>query len=728
LIFAKQIIRELIQVIKSKDLASIESLLEKSIEDGLIQLDKIIDLGVFTAENNFYTEAEVIFKKLKTLGLKEFKIHYNLGLIYFHQKKYLCAIDEFNLAIEINPFDTDALINQSSVFNELSQFEDALKFLDRASAISSNIPEAWLNISFAYSGLNELTKAIDALNKAINIRPNFVQAFYNKGVILQKLYQLKQSIDCYEKVLSIKPDYAEAWLNKGNIFFELKKFESAEYCYEKVLSIKPDYAEAWLNKGNIFFELKKFESAEYCYKNAIKINKTIQWGKGSLIFNRMQICDWGGMDQIIEEIILSIKIDEKVAAPLTLFALVDDSAIQMRNAKICSTQYSSNKSNHFFSTKPSSPKIAVGYFSPDFYNHAVSILTAELYELHDRNHFEVIAFSYGDCPKDSMRIRLELAFDRFYEVRDLSDQQIANLAREHNIEIAVDLAGHTYGARPGIFAYRAAPIQISYLGFPGTQGAPYIDYILADSFLIPPNQREFYSEKIIYLPFYMINDSKRQIRDITFTRAEMLLPDEGFVYCCFNSNYKLNPTIFDAWLTILNVVDKSVLWLLKENELVELNLRERAKSYGINPNRLIFAGRVPNQDYLARYKTADLFLDTYPFNAGTTSSDALWVDLPVLTMTGSAFASRMAGSQLNQLGLEDLIATSISDYVFKAVELGKDPDLIKKYKQLLNANKQKSLVFDSIAITKYIEDGYQQTVDKFRSNITPEDIWVIPKK
>ncbi len=464
-----------------------------------------------------------------------------------------------------------------------------------------------VKVGISYNNLGLIDNALIAYNNAIELKPDYSEAYFNKGLALRSIYQYSNAIECFDKALLINPSYAEAWLNKGNTLFDIKKYKLADFCFEKSISIRPDYSQAWFNKGNLFFELKNFESSINYYKKTVEINPKIEFGKRSILATSCEICEWSNYKNNLDEITHLLKKNERVIMPISLLCLMDDPLLH----KICSEVYVSNffnRSSDDLKITPARPqKIIIGYFSPDFYNHPVSILTAELFELHDRNRFEIIAFSYGNSPRDEMRQRLESAFDQFHDVPHLSDRQIANLARNIGVEIAVDLAGHTYCARAGIFASRAAPIQISYLGFPGTQGAQYIDYMIADQYVIPSSQRKFYSEKLIYLPFYMINDTKRRVSDISFSRSEMNLPNEGFIYCCFNSNYKLSPLIFDAWLNLLINLPGSVLWLLKENENVVENLKFLANQKGIDASQLIFAERIATEKYLARFERLIFF-------------------------------------------------------------------------------------------------------------------------
>jgi predicted O-linked N-acetylglucosamine transferase (SPINDLY family) len=361
----------------------------------------------------------------------------------------------------------------------------------------------------------------------------------------------------------------------------------------------------------------------------------------------------------------------------------------------------------------------VGYFSADFSNHATLHLLAGLFEHHDRVKFEVTAFSFGPESQDPMRRRLEAACE-FIDVRERPDREVALLARERQIDIAVDLKGFTQDCRPGIFALRAAPVQVSYLGYPGTLGAPYMDYLIADRVLIPPESAQFYSEKIVYLPdSYQVNDAARVIAERVFSRAELGLPAAGFVYCCFNNNYKITPATFDGWMRILRQVPGSVLWLLEDNAGAAGNLRAAAEARGVSAARLVFAPRLPVADHLARQRAGDLFLDTLPCNAHTTASDALWAGLPLLTCLGESFAGRVAGSLLAAVGLSELITGSQAEYEALAVGLARDPGRLAGIRTRLAAQRLTAPLFNTELTTRRLEAAYEALVERHRAGLVP---------
>jgi predicted O-linked N-acetylglucosamine transferase (SPINDLY family) len=373
---------------------------------------------------------------------------------------------------------------------------------------------------------------------------------------------------------------------------------------------------------------------------------------------------------------------------------------------------------------PRHEKIRIGYFSADFRNHAIAYLIAGLFELHDRNRFEVSAFSFSPNTDDEMRARLSRAADRFLDVHAQSDGDVAELAKKLELDIAIDLTGFTAECRLGVFSLRAAPIQVNYLGYPGTMAAECIDYVVADSTVIPEADRRHYVEKIVYLPdSYQVNDSKRAISDKTFTREELGLPQTGFVFCCFNNSYKILPEVFECWMRILTHVEGSVLWLIRDSETAVHNLRREAQAKGVSANRLVFAKRMPLADHLARHRLADLFIDTLPYNAHTTASDALWAGLPVLTRIGETFAGRVAASLLRAIDLPELITATQEEYEHLAIALATNPGRLQQLKYKLKRNRLTTPLFNTALFTRHIEAAYMMMYERQRASLPPTHLW-----
>jgi len=440
----------------------------------------------------------------------------------------------------------------------------------------------------------------------------------------------------------------------------------------------------------------------------------------------MKLCAWQDFQDKVPYLIENIHSGFKVSSAFPIFAFADDLVIQRKSAEIWSTdKHPFNSSLGPITKHPRHPKIRLGYFSADFHNHATAYLMAELFERHDKSKFELIAFSFGPETKDEMQIRVSKAFDHFINVASLSDLEVALLSRELGIDIAIDLKGVTQDYRLSIFSYRAAPIQVSYLGYPGTLGTDYIDYLIADKTLIPPQSQQHYSEKIVYLPnSYQVNDRHRVIAPTQFTKQELGLPEDAFVFCCFNNNFKITPDIFDSWVRILKAVEGSVLWLLQDNPTAAMNLQKEAAHRGLDPARLVFAGRMDLPEHLARHKAADLFLDTTPCNAHTTASDALWAGLPLLTCMGESFASRVAASLLKAIGLPELITETQADYESLAIDLAKTPAKLKALKEKLERNRLTTPLFDTEFFTKHLETSYMQMYVRYQADMKPEHIEV----
>ena len=405
--------------------------------------------------------------------------------------------------------------------------------------------------------------------------------------------------------------------------------------------------------------------------------------------------------------------------------MIDDPELQRKDAKIYAVDsFLINNSLPRVESYSKHKKIRIGYFSADFRDHPVSSLTVELYELHDRSQFEVYAFSFGPDTKDKMNLRIKAGVDHFYDVRKMSHIDIVALARSLELDIAIDLGGYTLNARSEIFALSAAPIQISYIGYLGTMGANHYDYIIADQTIIPEKNQKYYSEKIAYLPSYQVNNSKEEIPDTFFTRDDLGLPEDGFVFCCFNNTFKITPATFDSWARILSEVEGSVLLIYADNDTAKINLTKEIVARGIHSDRLIFGERLPKIEYMARYRAADLFLDTHPYNAGTTASDALRMGVPVLTFLGSSFASRMAASILNALNLPELVKGTQKEYESFAIELATDPEKFKDIKDKLDNNLSTAPLYDSPLFTRHLEVAYTQMYENFHQGLDPEHIYV----
>ena len=616
------------------------------------------------------------------------------------------------------------LVGLSVEYIQKGSLDDAERLLKKALKMAPKNSEVLRLMGVIFAFKKDFYTALKMFDASIKYGPKNWLSHSNRGNILKDLNRFEEALKSYDFSIALHSNYAEVYNNKGNALIELNQYEASIVCYEKAISLQPNYADAYHGMGNAFKKIHNLPKALASYEMARKFDPSTSYILSSVIDTKMLMCDWSGVESQIEDLYsLGLRSHKKIH-PFHLLSIFDDPhLLRDLTEQYMLEKYPIRNDLHLNGVNADEGKIRIGYFSADFYNHPVSFLVAGMLEAHDHQKFETIAFSVGRPKADEMRTRLESAFDLFIDVSYKEDRQIAELARELKVDIAIDLGGLTENNRPGIFSYRAAPIQIGYIGYLGTMGAPYMDYIIADEIIIPPEFRDAYSEKIIYLPSYQANDPKRQISDRVFTREELGLPSKGFVYCCFNNNYKITPSIFDSWSKILKNVDGSVFFIYADNESVKKNLSSAIEARGINSGRLIFGKRLPREEYLARYRVADLFLDTSPYNAGTTASDALWTGLPVITFLGKTFSARMGGSILKAIGLPELVVSSQDEYEALAIELGRHPDKILEIKKKLEQNRLTMPLFDAKLFTQNLELALTKAYKRFQNGLPPEHIY-----
>ncbi len=571
------------------------------------------------------------------------------------------------------------------------------------------------------------TDAVALIGRAIAVDPNHAGAHYNMAHVLEDLRRTDAALASYDRVLVLKPDYATAHNNRGGVLFRLRRYTEAAASYERAIALEPAYADAHYNRAMALMELGRLADAVTAFDAALAIAPDYHFLPGLRLYAKMRICDWRHYDAETRALVDDVNKGRPVTPPWPLLAISDAPDVQQRAAALwTAAKFPADATLGALPLRKAKDKIRLAYVSMDFRQHPVSALIAEVIEKHDRARFEIFAFSFGPDTGDPLRKRMEKAFDHFIDVQQQADHDIAAQIRAQEIDIAIDLAGYTTDSRPGIFALRAAPIQVNYLGYPATMAAPYMDYIVADQTVIPASQRNAYTEKVAALPCFQANDSQRPVATKTFTRAELGLPATGFVFCCFNNTFKLNPDVFASWMRILTQVPDSVLLLFAENSQAAANLRAAADAANVAPARLVFAERIPMAEHLARYRIADLFLDTWPFNAGTTASDALWSGLPVLTRQGKSFVGRMAASLLGAVGLAELVTSSAADYEAMAVALARDTARLAGLKDHLEKNRDTVLLFDSTRTTRHLEAAYTNMITRLDAGLLPEHIDAVP--
>lgn len=609
-----------------------------------------------------------------------------------------------------------------------SDLDGAERLLKQALKMAPKNSEILRLTGIIYAFRGEPQEALKMFDGSIKANPNNFLAHSNKGNVLKDLHQYELALKSFDRSIALQPDYAEAYNNKGNLLQKLKQFDDALENYDKAIVLRPNYAEVYGNIGNALQCLNLYRLALDAYNKGISLGLDSNKHLDSLAHSKMRICSWSGIGKLFEEIADKSLSGAAKVHPFCLSSYVDDPFLIKRvtQAYVFSRYPDNSGLLGAIPLAERRKKLRIGYFSADFRNHPVSFLIAGVIEAHHRDEFEVIGFSTSLGKSDEMTARLQVGFDKFIDVSLKSDKQVCELARELGIDIAVDLGGLTQDSRPGIFAIRAAPIQISYIGYLGTMGAPYIDYMIADEVIVPKELQSAYSEKIIYLPSYQANDSRMEISDRVFTRDELGLPRNGFVFCCFNNSYKFTPDIFDSWARILANVEDSVLLLYAENDDIKTNLCKEIELRGISKERLIFGERLPRPDYLARYRTADLFLDTSPYNAGATASDSLRAGLPVLTLLGQSFSARMSASLLRAIGLPELITSSGDEYESLAISLGSNPIMLNEIKTKLIKNRESMPLFDTVSFTENLESAYRVVYEHWQDGLSPDHILISP--
>ena len=661
--------------------------------------------GNLYLERNNAEEALNAYREALALNPHHASSLFNSGHALLQLNREIEALDFYKRAYAADPANLDALCNFGTLSNAIHQYENAIVAFTELLEKNRNYRPARNNRAHAYRRLKRYSEAISDYQALVATDPQDEKAYFNLALAQLDLKDFENALGTLTKSLAIKPDYLDALVAHGLTLYELDRYSEALKSFDQAIKLSPLFGDARLNRGHLRRLMNDFLGAIEDYDLVIREGLPYKYVLGDLLYCKMQICEWNGLEEIYKKIETGIQDGDKVATPFALLSYGRSAAVQKRCAEIyCQSEFHPRTDIDPPEVPKAKDKIRIGYFSADFHDHATMHLMAGLFESHDRDRFEIYAFSFGPVKKDTMRARAEAAFDYFVEASELSDKAIALLARHFEIDIAIDLKGFTTHSRAGIFSYRAAPIQINYLGYPGTMGTDFIDYIIADEIVVPDGFDQFYSEKIIRLPIcYQVNDSKRQKFDIPVQRCEVGLPEDAFVFCCFNNNFKITPDVFDVWCRLLRQVNGSVLWLLADNNAAKENLLKEAVSRGIEPGRLVFAQRVRPEIHLARHGVADLFLDCFPCSAHTTASDALFAGLPILTIAGETFASRVATSLLTSIGLSDMSAASIEEYEKKALVLARNPELILTLKQYLADQLAETALYNTALFTRALE-------------------------
>ena len=627
-------------------------------------------------------------------------------------------------ALGLAPRSVSILANLSVVLAHQDKVDEALSFAERATAVDPHNIEALLVVAGCHARKKQHDAALAACDRIIAAEPRLAEIHNNRAIALKGLHRHEEALAACDQAIALQPGLADAHHNRGNTLAHLGRHDDALRACDEALRLKPDLAEALVARGNVHVRLGRYDAAFADFDRAFAIKPELSHLEGNRLHAKMHMCDWRDFDRECARLLSSIDAARPASVPFPLLAIGSSPVQQRRCAEIYAAEHRPNPSRRRWSGEPyRHPRIRIAYLSPDFREHPLAYLTAGMYGAHDRARFEITAIAFGPPDDSEMRRRLERSFDRFIDVRTQADREVAALLRDMEIDIAIDLCGYTRHFRPAILAERPAPVQASYLGYPGTMGAPHIDYLIADRTVIPPDQRAAYAEAIAYLPdSFMANDAEREIATAP-TRADAGLPARGFVFCCFNNSYKLTPAVFDVWMRLLAGVDGSVLWLSRAGDTAADNLRREAAHRGIAAERLIFAPKVARiADHLARVGLADLFLDTLNYNAHSTAADALWAGVPVVTCAGQTFASRVAASLLNAVGLPDLTTASLPAYEALALRLARDGDRLAALRRQLAGNRTTFPLFDTARFTRHIEAAYLAMWERAQRGEAPQDL------
>ena len=653
---------------------------------------------------------------------------FNRGTILAGLGRYPGALAAYDEVIAFVPHHVDALNNKGNVLAQLERYAEAVASYDRALAIKPDHLSALTNRSAALRQLRRFDEALASCDRALAVDPNHIDALNNRGNVLLQLNRGAEAVACYERILVLKDDNPEALVNSAFAFHALGQYAEALKYADNAIGADPEYANAFLIRGHALAKLDRQDEAAQSYERVLAIDPDHPFALGASIMAYLAGCNWARIEDLLPVIEAQVAAGKAVIPPFNLLGLPISPAAQLQCARHFVRRQLPQVSPIGPSARQRSDRIKVAYLSGDFRRHPVGYGIAGLLEQHDRARFEVHAVSYGPEDGSEPRARIAAAVDHFHDVRERPDQDVAALLNSLALDIVVDLAGHTENSRMGILAYRPAPIQVSYFGYAGTSGADFIDYVMADRIVLPSDQQPFFSEKIIHLPdSYLVYDAKRQVPPIAPSRGDLGLPDEAFVFTCFNNAWKISRQMVGIWARLLGACPNSVLWFPYVNDSALASIQQELVSQGMDPARVILAPYVEEQlDHLARLSLADLFLDTLPYNAHTTASDALWAGVPVLTCQGTTFAGRVAASLLQAVGLPELITNNLDDYEALARKFADDPALLRSLRERLAQNRLSHPLFDTARLTRHIEAAYATMWETWQRGEPPKAFSVDP--
>jgi predicted O-linked N-acetylglucosamine transferase (SPINDLY family) len=684
------------------------------------------ELALDAQKKGFYVQAEGLYRKLLEAEPENFDALHMLGIVSHEIGKSSEAEKFFLKALSIDSSHPPLFHHYGLFLAKAKRYDESVAQFDQALKLFDRFAPVYCDRGIALTELGKLDEALESHNAAVQLAPNVPMAFYNRANTLFKRRNLPLALQDYDRAVALNPNYADAHCGRGNVLQELRRPGEALAAYDRALALAPKTAEARLGRGNLYRDAGRHEEALVEYGLASSLKPDLPGIQGDAFYARLQVCEWLGYEQDRTQLIFSVRRGELVTSPFPFLAFSSAPKDQLQCARLWASDKNSDTGRSVWQgPRYRHDRIRVGYLSADFRQHAVASLIAGTFDCHDKSRFEITGLSIGADDGSDLGRRVKASFEHFVDAGNRSDDEIAKAIMDAEIDILVDLMGLTAYARPGILMRRPAPIQVNYLGFPGTVAAQYIDYILADKTVIPEDRREFYAEEVVYLPdSFMPADRDRPTSQKTFTRAEAGLPEQGFVFCCFNNSYKITPAVFAIWMRLLKEIDGSMLWLFAANPAVERNLRKEAAERHVDAERLIFAPFMPLPEHQVRQRHADLFLDTLPYNAGATASDALWAGVPVVTRIGESFAGRMAASLLTAVGLPELITTTTQDYETLALTLARQPNKLAEIKRKLEQNRLSAPLFGTRLFATHIEQAFAGMWQRWQQGEPPQGFTV----
>ena len=643
--------------------------------------------------------------------MEEFKKKIAKGLDLHKKGKIDESLEYYHQALIIDDKNPQLLFLIGTAYLQKNNFIHAITYFEKTINLDRNYVAAYNNLGGALQNLKKYEKAIDIYKKLLLIKPNFSDGYNNIGTCLVHLKDYNNASKHFKKAISLNPKDYVAYNNIGLIEKEFSNFDKALESFKKSIEINQNYYLALNNLGNTYLEIKNYELAKKYYKKLYEIYPDYEFILGKLVYSKMFLCEWHELNFLVDQMKIALEENKKVVAPFILLALIDSPELQLKSSEIFSKDKLADLKTNSKSKKESEKKIKIGYFSPDFRNHPVLHLIEDIFKYHDKSKFDVYAFSLESNKNDYMTDKIKPYFKEYLEIKNLSNTSIFELAKKIGLDIAIDLCGYTALNRAEIFSNKLASVQINFLGYPGTMGAEHIDYILADEDIIPENEKKNFSEDVIYLPnCYQPNTEFKNTTKDNLRKADYNLPENKIVYCNFGPSYKITPEIFDLWMDILKEVPNSILWLLETNISTSKNIIKEAIKRNISEKRILFGKYLPHEQHLKRISLGDIFLDTYPYNAHTTASDSIRVGVPIITLKGRCFASRVCSSILKQVKMEELITESYVDFKDKAINLGKNEQKLINIKDQIKKNSLNSSLFKPEEFTKNLERIYMRLI------------------